>query len=138
MTVDRCLHRNVIVIRVLAILALLIGATLIRGAIYLIIGTTSFFTKSVNDFGAYTQELFDKTTMYPLTMYPEGVQLVLTYLIPIGWVSFYPISELVGVANGRFAWQGAVWVTLGVGVLTFLVAALFFRWGLTKYESAGN
>ncbi|MBQ8148212.1 MAG: ABC-2 family transporter protein [Lachnospiraceae bacterium] len=126
------------VYRVLAILALLIGATLIRGAIYLIIGTTSFFTKSVNDFGAYTQELFDKTTMYPLTMYPEGVQLVLTYLIPIGWVSFYPISELVGVANGRFAWQGAIWVTLGVGVLTFLVAALFFRWGLTKYESAGN
>lgn len=123
---------------VFAMLSLLIGATLIRGGVYLIIGSTSFWTKSVTDFGAYTQELFDKTTMYPLTMYPESVQFILTYLIPIGWVSFYPAAELLGVPNGRFIWHGAVWLTLAAGVAVFLVAAGVFHMGVKKYESAGH
>lgn len=121
-----------------AVLSLLIGATLIRGGVYLVIGSTSFWTKSVTDFGAYTQELFDKTTMYPLTMYPESIQFILTYLIPIGWVSFYPAADLLGISNGRFTWDGAVWLTLAVGVAVFFVAAVFFYRGLKKYESAGH
>lgn len=123
---------------ILALLSLLVGATFIRGGVYLAIGSTSFWTKSATDFGAYTQEFFDKTTMYPLTMYPESVQFILTYLIPIGWVSFYPAAELIGIPNGRFVWHGAVWVTLLAGALVFLVAAVVFHVGLKQYESAGN
>ncbi|MCH5280521.1 MAG: ABC-2 family transporter protein [Lachnospiraceae bacterium] len=123
---------------ILAILSLLTGAVLIRGGVYLIIGTTSFYTKSINDYGAYTQELFDKTTMYPLSMYPESIQFILTYLIPIGWVSFYPAAELLGIGDGRSAGQGAVWITLAVGILVFILAGLYFYRGLRSYESAGN
>lgn len=123
---------------VLALLSLLTGATLIRGGVYLVIGSTSFWTKSGNGFGAYTQELFDKTTMYPVTMYPESVQFILSYLIPIAWVSFYPAAELIGLPNGRFVWKGAVWVTLLIGILVFFVASAFFHLGLKNYESAGN
>lgn len=120
------------------IIVMLAGATLIRGGVYLIIGCSSFWTKSFNDFGGYTQELFDKTTMYPISMYPEGFQFVLTYLLPIGWVSFYPTAELLGIPNGRFAWSGTLWLTLGIGVLVFFVAAWVFRFGLRRYESSGN
>ena len=120
------------------IFVMLLGATLIRGGAYLIIGSSSFWTKSINDFGGYTQELFDKTTMYPISMYPESFQFVLTYLLPIGWVSFYPTAELLGVPNGRFAWGGAVWMTLVVGILTFAVSTMVFKCGLKNYESAGN
>lgn len=124
--------------RILAILSLLAGATLIRGGIYLIIGSTSFWTQSVSDFGAYTQELFDKTTMYPISMYPESIQFILTYLIPIGWVSFYPVADLIGIPNGHFAWSGTVWITPAIGILVFIIAALVFYKGLKRYESAGN
>lgn len=123
---------------ILCLLALLIGATLIRGGIYIILGTTSFFTRSVNDFGQYTQEIFDKTTMYPISMYPESLQFVLTYLIPIGWVSFYPVSGMLGVDNHLVGMPGAVGITLAVGVAVMLVAGLFFKLGLRRYESAGN
>lgn len=123
---------------ILCLLALLIGATLIRGGIYIILGTTSFFTRSVNDFGQYTQEIFDKTTMYPISMYPESLQFVLTYLIPIGWVSFYPVSGMLGVDNNLVGMPGAVVITLAVGLAVMLVAGLFFKLGLRRYESAGN
>jgi len=120
------------------VMGLLIGATMIRGGIYLMIGSISFWTKSVVDFGGYTQELFDKTTMYPLSMYPESIQFVATYLIPVGWVSFYPASALLGLGDGATNVNGAVWMTLLIGILVFLVASYVFKIGLRKYESAGN
>lgn len=120
------------------ILVMLTGAVLIRGGIYILLGSTSFWTKSANDFGQFTQEIFDKTTMYPLSMYPESLQLILTFLIPIGWVSFYPASELMGIEN-TFSTRGmGVWITLSVGIATMLIAGLVFRAGLKQYESAGN
>lgn len=123
---------------ILCLLALLTGATLIRGGIYILLGTTSFFTRSVNDFGQFTQEIFDKTTMYPISMYPESLQFILTYIIPIGWVSFYPVSAMLGVDNEVAGFPWAVVITLLVGVLVMMVAGLFFKTGLKKYESAGN
>lgn len=123
---------------VFQILVLLVGATLIRGGVYLILGSTSFWTRSAIDFGMFTQELFDKTTMYPISMYPEAFQFILTYIIPIGWVSFYPVSGLLGIENGLANGQVATWITLFAGIVTMLVAAGFFKLGLRRYESAGN
>lgn len=126
------------VTNVVGILVMLTGAVLIRGGIYILLGSTSFWTKSANDFGQFTQEIFDKTTMYPLSMYPESLQLILTFLIPIGWVSFYPASELMGIESTFSTGGMGVWITLGVGIATMLIAGLVFRAGLKQYESAGN
>lgn len=123
---------------VLCVLALLVGATLIRGGIYILLGTTSFFTRSANDFGQYTQEIFDKTTMYPISMYPESLQFILTYIIPIGWVSFYPVSGMLGIGQQMTTFPGIVGLTLLVGVIVMVIAGLFFNYGLHRYESAGN
>ena len=125
-------------VKVISIIIMLIGATLIRGGIYIMLGTTSFFTKSPMDFGQYTQEIVDKTTMYPISMYPESMQFVLTYIIPIGWVSFYPISGLLGIEGAKYTGLSASCMTLIVGLVVMVVAGLFFRLGLSNYESAGN
>jgi ABC-2 type transport system permease protein len=117
---------------------MLIGATLIRGGIYIFLGSTSFHTRSAVDFGQYTQEIMDKTTMYPISMYPESMQFILTYLIPIGWVSFYPVSSLLGIDNGLSGGMATAFITLAVGLLVMLLAGAYFNSGLKKYESAGN
>ena len=126
------------VTNVVGILVMLTGAVLIRGGIYILLGSTSFWTKSANDFGQFTQEIFDKTTMYPLSMYPESLQLILTFLIPIGWVSFYPTSEFLGIEHSFSTGNMGVWITLGVGIITMLITGFVFQTGLKQYESAGN
>ena len=123
---------------VLAVIIMLIGATLIRGGIYILLGSTSFHTRSAVDFGQYTQEIMDKTTMYPISMYPESMQFILTYLIPIGWVSFYPVSSLLGIENGIGSGVIVPIITLLVGIAVMLLAGAYFKSGLKKYESAGN
>lgn len=116
----------------LSLLILIIGATLIRGGIYIMMGTVTFWTKSVSDFAGFTQEFFDKTTMYPLSIYPRLMQLILTYLIPIGWISYYPAKDLLHGIN-----QG-VFITLIIGILVMTIAGIFFKTGLRNYESAGQ
>lgn len=123
---------------VLAVIIMLIGATLIRGGIYILLGSTSFHTRSAVDFGQYTQEIMDKTTMYPISMYPESMQFILTYLIPIGWVSFYPVSSLLGIENGIGSGIIVPVITLLVGIAVMFLAGAYFKSGLKKYESAGN
>ncbi len=120
------------------VILLLIGATFIRSAVYLIIGCSAFWTKSVNSYSGYVQELFSKTTSYPLTIFPESFQLVMTFLLPVGWVSFYPVAQMLGIPNGRFMGNGMVIATFMVGILSFVVAATIFRQGMKRYESAGN
>ena len=123
---------------IIQVIIMLAGATLIRGGIYILIGSTSFHTRSAVDFGQYTQEIMDKTTMYPISMYPESMQFILTYLIPIGWVSFYPVSSLLGIDNGISSGMITAFITLAVGILMMLLAGAYFNAGLGKYESAGN
>lgn len=120
------------------VIVMLIGATLIRGGLYIFLGSTSFYTRSVVDFGQYTQEIMDKTTMYPISMYPESMQFILTYLIPIGWVSFYPVSSLLGISSGICDGLIVPFVTLLIGLVMMLISGAFFTRGLKKYESAGN
>lgn len=122
----------------MGIIVMIIGAAFIRGGIYIMLGSTSFWTKSANDFGQYTQEIFDKSTMYPISMYPESLQFILTYLIPIGWVSFYPVSGLMGIETAVGIGSGNVWITFAVGIIVMLAAGLMFKIGLRRYESAGN
>ena len=122
---------------VIQVIIMLVGATFIRGGIYILLGSTSFYTRSAVDFGQYTQEIMDKTTMYPLSMYPESMQFILTYLIPIGWVSFYPVSSLLGM-EAKFSGLVIPFVTLAVGFIVMLIAGAYFNFGLRKYESAGN
>ncbi|MCM1286734.1 MAG: ABC-2 family transporter protein [Clostridium sp.] len=117
---------------VIAVILLITGATLIRGGIYIIMGTFSFWTKNMNDFAGFTQEFFDKTTMYPLSMYPRMMQIILTYVIPIGWISYYPAKDLLsGIGTGSV-------ISLIIGIVTMTLAALFFKRGLRSYESAGQ
>ena len=122
---------------ILQVLITLAGATLIRGGIYILLGSTSFHTRSAVDFGQYTQEIMDKTTMYPLSMYPESMQFILTYLIPVGWISFYPASVLLGIDSAYNAMLIPL-ITLAVGILVMLIAGAYFNMCLRKYESAGN
>lgn len=123
---------------VVELLSLIIGATLIRGGIYIAMGTLTFWTKSTNQFAMFTQEFFDKTTMYPITMYPKVLQFILTFIIPIGWVSFYPAGEMLNMKGMPLSFSGMPFVTLGVGIAVLLLASAFFKTGLKRYESAGH
>lgn len=115
----------------------LIGGVLIRGAVWIFCGSLAFWTKNPTNFVSFTLELFDRVTMYPLTIYPRVIQILFTFILPMGWITFYPATDLLGMKSDYIPVNMAL-VTFGVGLIVFAMSCMMMNLGMRKYESAGS
>ncbi|AJY77661.1 ABC transporter permease [Paenibacillus beijingensis] len=123
---------------VIMLLLVLAGGTLIRASLFMLMGSVAFWTNASRSLTNLTMILLDRTTVYPFTIYPRAFQMLLTFAIPIGFISFYPAEEFLGQPQSISLPFGlAVWTPI-VGVLMFAFAQIVFRLGLKRYESAGS
>lgn len=116
----------------------LLGAMLIRGSIYQFIGTIAFWTRRSYPLVDVVLSLFTRTNMYPLTAFPKVVQMVLTFVLPFGFIAFYPAGELLGKDTGLSLPGGFALWTLFIGVFLYVLSLRFFSKGLRVYEGAGS
>jgi ABC-2 type transport system permease protein len=81
-----------------------------------------------------TRMVFDNHmfAQYPLTIYPKAINILLTWVIPYGFASFYPASYLVNRDVGNLTWFGPF-----VAVLLF-VGYRFWQTGLKYYSGTGT
>jgi ABC-2 type transport system permease protein len=111
-------------------------AVLSGGAIFialnLLTATTAFWLVDSTPvtFMVYNAYEFAK---YPLSIYGRGIRIVLTWLIPFGFASFYPASHLLGRPVGLLAWMGPV-----VAAVFLAVAYRAWKHGLAHYTSTGS
>ncbi len=70
---------------------------------------------------------------FPLSIYPRAIGILLTWLVPYGFASFYPASHLLGRDMGALAWLG-----MPLAALLLLVAYRFWGFGLRHYASTGS
>ena len=112
------------------LLTLLAGVTLLYAALLafsaLVFWNPGFlFTWVIND-------LF-QLARYPVGLYPGWLQLVLTWVIPVGLMTTIPAQALVGTLS-----PGMLVLTLAFTAAAFLLATWLFRRGLEKYTSASS
>ena len=80
------------------------------------------------------QDLFTgmyRAGQYPITVYPIGLRLVLTYLIPIGFAVTVPAESL----TGRLTWERAL-VSVAFLLVAFAVTRLAWKLGTRHYAGA--
>ena len=122
---------------IVKLLLVLTGAVLIRAAFFTATGSVAFWTKSSRYFVLTGLAILEKTTMYPLTIYPYLIQVIFTFIIPFGFISFYPASEFMNIGNKLEIPAGFALLTPAVGLASTIAIAIFNR-GLKRYESAGS
>ncbi|PKM62628.1 MAG: ABC transporter permease [Firmicutes bacterium HGW-Firmicutes-21] len=126
------------VINIIKILLVIIGATALRGAIYTISGSLAFWTKRSGILTSVYLTLFTYTTQYPVSIFPRLIQDLLTFILPLAFISYFPSSEFFGIDTGyRFMGSLSVW-TFGVGIAFYLLSMTVFKIGLRRYESCGS
>ncbi|WP_062214964.1 ABC transporter permease [Streptomyces sp. NBRC 109706] len=119
---------------VLVALVVFVSAMLVKIAISLASNVTSFWIPGPNPlFGAAMHQV-GELLRFPLTIYPMAMRIVLGFVIPFAFVSFYPVTVLTG--EGGHHWLGLL--TPLVAAYCLSVALAFFRRGLRRYESAGH
>ena len=134
-----CFHADIAwsVFSVIKILLVIFGAVLIRAAFFTMLGATAFWTKSSNSLVALGLKTIEQTTTYPLSMYPKIIQGVFTFLMPFGFISFYPASDLLGKQGMEFPLDFSLLTPL-IGILMFTISTWMFHQGMRRYESAGS
>lgn len=115
----------------------IIGASLIQMAGFMITTIPAFwFYKSDGLYQLFYKNLTE-FLKYPLSIYNKGVQLLLTFILPYGFINYYPVQYFVNKQEGRFA-SCFMLLTPVVGIITFLGAYCFWLRGLRAYQSTGS
>jgi len=73
-------------------------------------------------------------TRYPISIYPQFMQLIVLILVPYGVFHYLPASFLFG--KDPSFWM--IFVTPLAALLFFWESGCVWRWGLNQYESTGS
>jgi ABC-2 type transport system permease protein len=125
------LHLTLTIGQILTFLLTLLCGVLILYAILLIFAALVFWSPGVM-FTWVFDGLF-QLARYPLGMYPGWLQMVLTWIIPVGVITTIPAQALTGSLSAQ-----SLFTSLGLALLLVVFASFLFRLGLRRYASASS
>jgi len=99
-------------------------------AFWLMLGVTSFWFVRVDNIFVVFDSLF-QTAKWPVTIYPDFVRILLTFVIPVAWAVTMPAATLSGhLQTSVIQWSLLIPVGFCIG------ARLCWRWGIRRYSGA--
>lgn len=122
----------------LRLVVVVLGAALIQAAALIASSVVSFFTVNENPVLDFLLFNMKKFTDYPITVYPRGIQFLLTFILPFAFMNFYPGSLLLGKAAPQGFPAVLPYCTPVVGLICFILSVLLWNWGLNHYKSTGS
>jgi ABC-2 type transport system permease protein len=119
-------------VRVIYLVVAVLSGGMIFIALNLITCVSAFW---LMDSVPVTRAVFDNHlfAQYPLTIYPRAINVLLTWLIPYGFASFYPATFLLGRDASPVVFAGP----LVAGAL-LLAGYRFWLFGLRHYAGTGS
>jgi ABC-2 type transport system permease protein len=132
------LHLALTPARVLLLAWTLAGGAALFGGILVLQATLSFWTVEGLEIANILTYGGVQAGQYPMSIYAAWFRDVLTYVVPIGCVAYFPVVALLGVSDplGAPAWL-LPW-TPAVGFLVLAAALRVWGLGLAKYASSGS
>jgi ABC-2 type transport system permease protein len=125
----------------LKVLALVLGmasSALIFVAILLLGATVCFWTVEITELTNSLTYGGREMLSYPLTVYHQLLQRLFVYLIPLAFGTYIPVCYVLGRS---LPFGLPDWLVFGSPLLALLFALLalvFWRFGVHRYQSTGN
>ncbi|WP_341280154.1 ABC-2 family transporter protein [Paenibacillus sp. FSL H8-0537] len=118
------------------LMLVVVSGAMIYAGILTIIGAVSFIWIRTNFMFTLFFKLKDFIA-YPLPIFGTFIQLLLTALVPLAFVSFYPAAFLLS-NDATLLPQWAMWMVPIVGPLCYWAGYRFWMYGANKYQGAGG
>lgn len=119
--------------KIITLLLMLISSIVIFFSIFLLMASYCFITVQ----GLEIRNLFTdggkQIAQYPISIYNKSFIFIFTFLIPYGFVNYYPLLYLIGKSNNTLYCISPLIV-----FLYLIPATLSFKWGIKKYTSVGS
>lgn len=115
----------------------IIGGSLIQGALFIFSYTPSFWLIQNNSIADILGDL-TSFTRYPLSIYNRAIQILLTLVLPYGFISFYPAQYFLGKDDFLLFHPVFQYLSILVGIIVFAGAYMFWNFALKHYKSTGS
>ncbi|WP_044641074.1 ABC transporter permease [Risungbinella massiliensis] len=110
-----------------------LGGAAVYGGIYISLTSLSLYTDSKTDIQPI---VFNVSTYgrYPINIYHRAIQFFLTFILPFGFVGFYPASFFLD--QGEWRWYALA--TPLVGAICLWIGIKIWNQGIRNYRGAGS
>ncbi len=116
----------------------LMGATLIVSALWVATGSLSFWIINVRPIQSTFVYDIREAVNYPVSIYGKAITVLLTFIIPYAFISFYPAQYLLDGKGETLFHPVLQYGTPVVGIVMFLLAYKLWTIGVNRYESTGS
>lgn len=118
---------------------MLISAALIQLGINLAVASVAFWTTRSNGLlQAVNQLHWNMTQQYPLEMFGRGFRVLVTCVIPVAFLNYYPARWLLGKIVPGDPWYILSFLSPLVAIILLVVAGVMWNKGIRHYSSTGS
>jgi ABC-2 type transport system permease protein len=112
---------------------LVFSAVALYFGLYIILASISFFSDSPTGIFPlmWNIQIYGR---YPVTIYNRLIQIILTFVLPFGFVGFYPAAYFLDRAN----WSAYAWISPLAGATATIIGLLIWNTGIRRYRGAGS
>lgn len=115
---------------ILAALLTLFSGTLIVYSFYLMLATCAFWFIKIENILVIFMSMY-QAGRWPVGIYPQMLQIILTFLVPVAFAVTVPAEALVGRMN-----VGGLLLSTLLALILLTVARWFWRFGVRHYAGA--
>lgn len=116
---------------------LIICGFLTSSSIHIIIATTAFRTLQSGGLFSIKATIYENVSNYPLTVFSKPIQFLLTFILPIGFIGFYPSVALL---DSQQQWLGSNVLAVCILFAIALPLLSYYLWhrAIKNYMSSGS
>ena len=113
-------------------------AVVIQFGIYLILATMAIWVVRVDALQTLLKQVIFDYLRYPLQIYGKVGAFILTCVVPLAFVNYYPASVLLGKTQDVLVSPLLGYLAPVVGAVLFVISYRFWIFGLSHYNSTGT
>jgi ABC-2 type transport system permease protein len=123
---------------VLFVVLATIGGGLVEGAVQVALSALTFRHLNLVMLRMTVNETFNQYGNYPQRVFPNALQAIFTFAVPVAFVAYFPATALFERTNELIAIPWAAWVTPLIGLALYLFALSVWHRASRGYQSAGT
>lgn len=120
------------------LLLAIVGGCLAEAAIKLAAGSMAFRLLSVWHLVSLFDDMLGLAGNYPLTLYGNIVRFFFTFVFPLAFVAYFPVTVLLRRTGELSVSPLFALLSPLIGIILFALAYLFFEHELKQYQSSGH
>lgn len=109
-----------------------IMGALIIGGIQTIFSIAGFWTYKSNEV-VWSVFQLHKLAEYPIEIYNKFIRILISFILPFAFASYYPTLEYIGQGKGNL-----IYISPLIVIIIWFIAIKVWNWALSKYRSTGS